>query len=102
MNEQDRMRSALRDNLAWFADSGVMDPSDGSWGVAERILLTAGNEAIERIRTSFPAYVEFDGYCVLEHRRADCNFETALAHWLAERCLNEPRCGDVCRNILRY
>ena len=80
-----QLLDAVGRNLEWFRNSGVMDPPDGSWGVAERIAVTKDNTAIEKICRAFPAWNEFDGYCVIEPRRPDCNFETALLFLLAGR-----------------
>ena len=46
MNQRD-LRRVSRQNLAWFRRSGVMRPEDGSWGVAERLVVTEGNEALD-------------------------------------------------------
>ena len=46
-NEQTRLQDALEKNLNWFRHSGIMLPSDGMWGVGERIAVTNGNDAIE-------------------------------------------------------
>ena len=77
MKRQSLIEALLR-NLAWFRNSGVMDPADGSWGLGERIVVTQDNEALEKTLGAFCASSLYDGYCVLEHRRADCNFEAAL------------------------
>lgn len=76
--ERQSLIEALQRNLAWFRNSGVMDPADGSWGLGERIVVTQDNEALEKTLGAFCASSPYDGYCVLEHRRADCNFEAAL------------------------
>jgi len=39
MIEAKTLKESLKLNLDWFEKSGVMDPADGSWGVAERVLL---------------------------------------------------------------
>ena len=49
-------RENIGKNLAWFRNSGVMKPADGSWGVAERIALMERNEAADAILRSFPAW----------------------------------------------
>ena len=35
--EKVELLEAVRRNLQWFEESGVMEPPDGSWGVAERL-----------------------------------------------------------------
>jgi hypothetical protein len=93
---------ALLRNLDWFEQSGIMDPADGRWGVAERILLTDANAALDRIAGSFTCYTPHDGYRVLEHRRPDCNCETALLFLLSGTYFHKERYSEVGRNILRY
>ena len=93
---------AVRKNLAWFRKSGVMDPADGTWGVAERLAISEGNTAIEKIIRSFPAWKQFDGYCVIEPRRPDCNFETALLFLLAGKVLRDAGATKVGENLLFY
>lgn len=86
----------------WFSDSGIMAPPDGSWGVAERILLTAGNSAVQRVYESFPAWSECAGYSIIEQRRADCNLETAFLQLLwAEQHL-APGAAATAVNLLHY
>ena len=75
MDEQEKMKNSLLRNLNWFLNSGVMIPESGIWGVAERVAVTNGNEAIEVMKKSFPAWMQYDGYCVIEQRRADENIE---------------------------
>ena len=78
-----KLQESLKLNLGWFENSGVMDPADGSWGVAERIVLKKDNGVLEKIFKSFPSYLEYEDYAVIEHRRPDCNFESALMFLLA-------------------
>ena len=96
------IENAIRKNLAWFTASGIMDPADGSWGVAERIVRFEGNEAADKIRESFPVMTEHGGYAVLEHRRPDCNFETALLFLLAGEYFSDRSYTGTGENILRY
>ena len=77
MNRKKLEKSLLK-TWNWFTRSGVMLPADGSWGVAERVMLTEGNEAREKTLDSFPAWTEHKGHCIIEQRRADCNMETAF------------------------
>ena len=91
-----RLEKSLELNLNWFRKSGVMLPEDGSWGVAERVLLTENNSALDKIRVDFPAWSDHDGkYSIIEQRRADCCMETALLFLLA---------GDstTAENIINY
>ena len=53
MNRKILERSLLK-TWNWFTRSGVMLPADGSWGVAERVMLTEGNEAKENTRAQMP------------------------------------------------
>ena len=96
------MTNALKKNLNWFLNSGIMVPESGIWGVAERIAVCDGNEALEEMRKSFPAWMQYDGYCVLEQRRADCNFQTAFLFLLAFEVFGEKRYYDIAVNLLDY
>lgn len=96
------MKTSLKNNLEWFIKSGIMSPSDGSWGVGERICLTDQNEALEQTFKSFPAYIKYDGYAILEHRRPDCNFETALMFLLASEVFGQDEYFRIADNILTY
>jgi len=96
------IESAVKLNLQWFRQSGVMDPADGSWGVAERVLLAEGNEALGKALSDFDSYTPYEGYYILEHRRPDCNFETALLFMLAARAFRDQGLLEVGRNLLRY
>lgn len=93
------MKNSLLKNLNWFQNSGVMIPESGIWGVAERVAVTNGNEAIEIMKNSFPAWMQYDGYCVIEQRRADCNFETAWLFLLAGAGRSERRSITTLRSI---
>lgn len=96
------LRNSLKQNLDWFEKSGVMDPADGSWGVAERIVLKKENGALEKTLKSFPAHLEYESYAILEHRRPDCNFEAALMYVTAAKVFNDEKYTTVARNILCY
>ncbi len=91
----------IKANLAWFENSGVMLPADGSWGVGERIAV-AGTESEKTLLYEFPAWTPHDGYLVIEQRRADCNFEAALLYLLAGRFFGEERELKIGRNLLAY
>ena len=96
------LAKSLEANIKWFEQSGVMSPSDGSWGVGERIVLAAGNTALEKTLKSFPAFTRHGDHVVMEHRRPDCNFEAALMFLLAAKALDKPACRDTARNLLTY
>ena len=97
-----KLKESLKLNIGWFEQSGVMEPDDGSWGVAERILLTENNDSLEKAFTAFPAYTNYGKYAVMEHRRPDCNFETALMFLLAAKALDEKKYYETADNILKY
>lgn len=78
-----QMLEAVRRNLNWFRCSGVMDPADGRWGVGERVVVTANNTEADKITKAFYAWTPHDGYCIIEQRRADCNFQAAWLFLLA-------------------
>ncbi len=102
MLNQEILKKSLISSIAWFENSGVMDPADGSWGVGERVVLTGNNDALEKIFTSFPVYSEYGDYAVIEQRRPDCNFETALMFLLASDVLGETKYVVTARNLLHY
>ena len=96
------MKQQLLNNLEWFYRSGVMVPENGLWGVAERVALTGNNEAIQRMLEAFPAWTIHEDYCIIEQRRADCNFETAYLFLQAWRVLGEERFRETALNILDF
>ena len=96
------MKQALLNNLQWFENSGVMLPKDGLWGVAERVAVTNGNEAIEEMLNSFPAWTMHENHCIIEQRRADCNFQTAYMYLLAFKVFNDENYYEIARNILDF
>lgn len=102
MIEEKKLRESLGLNIGWFENSGIMEPQDGSWGVGERVVLTGNNDAIEKTFTSFPAYVNYGKYAVMEHRRPDCNFEAALMYLFASRTLKSKKYYETADNILKY
>ncbi|MBR2363690.1 MAG: hypothetical protein IKA79_00685, partial [Lentisphaeria bacterium] len=83
------LEKSLSMTWQWFRNSLVMSPADGSWGVGERVMLTEGNEAMDHIITSFPAWTPHKEFYIIEQRRADCNMQTAylflLLHQLSGR-----------------
>ena len=96
------LRQTIKRNLDWFEQSTIMEPADGRWGVAERILETAGNPETERIFTDFPAQTPHDSWCVIESRRADCNFEAVLYFALAADTLQQEKYRKIAENILDF
>lgn len=99
--EKVELQEAVRRNLQWFEESGVMEPPDGSWGVAERLSVAEG-EALEKMKRAFPAWTTLPQGLVIEQRRADCNFEAALLYKLAGEVLDDPECGAVAGKILDF
>ena len=96
------MKQELLNNLEWFYRSGVMVPENGLWGVAERVALTGNNEALQRMLDAFPAWTIHEDHCIIEQRRADCNFETAWLFLQARRALGEERFRETALNILDF
>lgn len=96
------LKNALLNNLKWFANSGVMLPNDGLWGVAERVAVTQGNSVIDEMKAAFQAWTDYDGYCVIEQRRADCNFEAAYMYLIASQALKNPEYHKIAVNILDF
>jgi hypothetical protein len=93
--------AVVRRNIKWFQNSGIMRPSDGFWGVGERIVVAGGNEALEKINKWFYCQTRLDhDVVVLEHRRADCNFETALAFDLAAEALGDAGLKTIANNLI--
>ena len=93
--------NAVLKNLNWFSESGIMVPENGLWGVAER-LAVKGNQAMEKILRSFPAWSEKEDCFVIEQRRADCNFQTAWLFLKADKAFPGKGYGDIGRNILDF
>ncbi len=92
---------SLQANIEWFLNSGIMRPPSGEWGVGERIV-TRDNQALGKVLSAFPYYTERPGGFVLEHRRPDCNFQTAWLFAAASRVLDRPELFQVTENILDY
>lgn len=96
-------QAIVRRNAEWFINSGVMHPSDGYWGVAERLITGLAPDARERVNASFPFQTELgDDVTVIEHRRADCNFQAAYAFDLAAQYLNDERYKAIADGILDF
>ncbi len=102
MLDREKLTAGLMANINWLERSGVLDPVDGGWGIAARLVLTADNSALEHTKHAFPAYTEHDGYIIIEHRRADCNFEAVLMFLATAKALNDDKYYRIADNILRY
>ena len=102
MSSRRTIERALKRNLAWFRRSGIIDPADGRWGVAERIALTENNEALRKMCEHFPAWTDHNGYCIVEQRRADCNFQTAYLFLLAHDLTGDKRHYDLAAELLEF
>lgn len=96
------MKQLLFNNLEWFYNSGVMIPENGLWGVAERVALTKNNSALEKMLYSFPAWTIHEDYCIIEQRRADCNFQAAFMYLLSYKALQDKKYYDTAVNILDF
>ena len=96
------MKQVLLNTLEWFYNSGVMIPESGQWGVAERVALVKNNSALERMMSAFPAWTLHDEYCIIEQRRADCNFQAAFMYLLAYRLTGEKRFYETGVNLLDF
>ncbi len=97
-----RLEEAVRRNLAWFRESGVMVPSDGTWGVAERLIRVQDSAVRDTILREFGAFTDCGTTGVVESRRADCNFQVALYQLLAGDCLGIPDARAVGEGLLRF
>ena len=98
----DRLLDAVLRNLNWFRSSGVMDPADGRWGVGERVVVMEGNAVADKITEAFYAWTPRDGYCVIEQRRADCNFQAAWLFLRAFEVTGSPEDRATGENLLYY
>ncbi len=93
----------VKNSLRWFRESGVMRPGDGFWGVAERLLLTEGNPALKQTLQNFPYHSQVaPGLIALEHRRADCNFQTALLFDLAAQALPDASAKETADMLIDF
>jgi hypothetical protein len=80
-----------------------MRPSDGFWGVAERVVLLPGNAARDEIDRGFPFQTRLStDATVIEARRPDCNVETACLFDRAADMLGDPGLRTVATNILDF
>ena len=96
------MKNVLVNNLDWFYNSGVMIPESGQWGVAERVAMMKNNSAIERMMSAFPAWTVHEEHCIIEQRRADCNFQAAYMFLLSYRYTGDKKYYDTAVNILDF
>lgn len=71
-------------------------------GVAERLVTTVGNAAMDKIRHTFPAISEHNGYVIVEQRRSDCNFEAALLFALHGHCHHDSSSETTAKNLLDF
>ncbi|MDD5596545.1 MAG: hypothetical protein PHV82_01290 [Victivallaceae bacterium] len=102
MLQRKELEESLKANIQWFENSGIMDPNDGAWGVGERVVLTESNTALKKIYETFPAWVLHGDFSIIEHRRPDCCFETALLFLLAHKVFGAEKYYRTAENILRY
>ena len=93
------LENAINKNLQWFIRSGVMIPDNGLWGVAERLAVKSGNQALEKTLEAFPAWTDQEECYTIEQRRADCNFQTAWLFLLADKLFPGANYGEIGRNI---
>ncbi len=94
--------SAVRANMRWFRESGVMIPASGEWGVAERVAVLAGNSSAEQILRTFPAWTLHGDCAIVEQRRSDCCFEAALLFLLAAEVTGSAEDRKTAENILDF
>jgi hypothetical protein len=101
--KQQALEQSIRVNLSWFQNSGIMNPPDGSKGVAERIAILSGGASTEKIHKSFPYQTQLTPDIVtLEHRRPDCCFQTALLFDLAAEAFEDEALKAVADAIIEY
>ncbi len=96
------MTDVLRKNLDWFRRSKIMVPDNGFWGVAERLYLCNEPELRKKVLETFNSFTEYDGWSVIESRRADCNFQTALLFLLSSEILEDRDKKNIAVNLLDY
>jgi len=98
----DKILQALKENRNWFLSSGVCSGADGFWGVAERLLLTEHNEAIQEALDSFPSWTVIPEGFVIEQRRADCNFQCAWYFLQLSRLFDDEKNARIAHNLLEF
>lgn len=99
---EEKYREVLQRNLQWFRESGMLLGTDASKGVAERIVVIPGNPQIADIEKTFTGLRRQGKYLYSEMTRPDCNFETALAFFYADRLFSAGANAPVWENILQY
>jgi hypothetical protein len=79
-----------------------MRPSDGFWGVGERIVLVSEANR-ERLERTFPCQTHLaPGVRVIENRRPDCNLQVALLFDLAAEALRDSSLKPVAGMLLDH
>lgn len=96
------LKASLEKTASWYENSGVMLPPDGSWGVAERVLLTDNNETKQKTFDAFPAWTHHEHYSIIEQRRADCNMEAAFLFLLMGDALESEKYRKLGESLLHY
>lgn len=99
MHEQ--ILQALRNNRNWFLNSGVL-AADGKWGIAERVFLTGGNEAVELTLDSFPSWSRIPEGYIIEQRRADCAFQCAWYFLQISKIFEPEKNTALAENLLDF
>ena len=95
--------NAAAKNIRWFENSGIMYPSDGFWGVAERLItLDIEDNVKAEILEHFTSRTELDGCFAVESRRPDCNFEAALFFLLYGEITGDEKRKKTGENLLDY
>ena len=79
-----------------------MLPADGSWGIAERLVIKENNSALAHMQKDFPTHSEVNGKLIIEHRRPDCNFQAALAFALLGKNSGSTEAMTTADNLLNY
>ncbi len=100
--EYEALKNVWKNSLNWFCCSGIMCPADGTWGIAERFWLCDDPELKKRVFDTFNSFTEKDGWSVIESRRADCNFQTALLFLLSGKIDRENRYRATAENLLEF
>jgi hypothetical protein len=98
-----QLAKAVKKNICWFRNSGIMRPNDGFWSVGERIVANISGEARKKIDFHFPCQSRLnDNILVLEQRRADCSVETAMLFDLASEYFNDGQYRQIAENIIDF
>ena len=99
----ERKIKSVLNSLRWFECSGIMRPADGFWGVAERLVTwDVEDEVKEEILKHFTSRTLLKDCFVVESRRPDCNFQTALLFLLNGKLLENETAANTGRNLLDY